>query len=57
MRPVSIDDIEERIVALATRHHVPAIYPFRYFAASGGLMSYGNELPPTLLARSDEMIE
>jgi ABC-type uncharacterized transport system substrate-binding protein len=31
----------ERIVALAARHRVPAIYPFRYFATSGGLMSYG----------------
>jgi putative ABC transport system substrate-binding protein len=29
------------IVALATRHRLPAIYPFRYFAADGGLMSYG----------------
>ena len=26
---------------LAARHRLPAIYPFRYFAASGGLMSYG----------------
>jgi putative ABC transport system substrate-binding protein len=31
----------EAIVALAARHYVPAIYPFRFFAASGGLMSYG----------------
>jgi putative ABC transport system substrate-binding protein len=29
------------IVALAARHRLPAIYPFRYFAADGGLMSYG----------------
>src|SRR5262249_8387275 len=26
----------------AARHRVPAIYPFRHFAISGGLMSYGN---------------
>jgi putative ABC transport system substrate-binding protein len=29
------------IVELATRHRLPAIYPFRYFVASGGLVSYG----------------
>jgi putative ABC transport system substrate-binding protein len=29
------------ILALAARHRLPAIYPFRYFAAEGGLMSYG----------------
>ena len=31
----------ERIVSLAAQHRVPAIYPFRYFVAGGGLMSYG----------------
>ena len=29
------------IVELAAQHGLPAIYPFRYFAASGGLVSYG----------------
>ena len=29
------------IVKLAERHQLPAIYAFRFFAASGGLMSYG----------------
>ena len=29
------------IVALATRHRMPAIYSFRPFVAAGGLMSYG----------------
>jgi putative ABC transport system substrate-binding protein len=29
------------IVELAERHRLPAIYPLRFFPASGGLLSYG----------------
>jgi ABC-type uncharacterized transport system substrate-binding protein len=29
------------IIILAARHRLPAIYGYRYFAAEGGLMSYG----------------
>jgi putative ABC transport system substrate-binding protein len=32
------------LVALAERYRLPAIYPFRYFAVSGGLMSYGTDI-------------
>jgi putative ABC transport system substrate-binding protein len=92
------------IIALAARHRLPAVYPFRYFATAGGLLSYGSDamdlwrrsatyvdrilrgakpgnlpvqaptkfelvinintakalslaVPPTLLARADEVIE
>jgi len=31
----------ELIIALAAQHRVPAVYPYRYFAVDGGLMSYG----------------
>jgi putative ABC transport system substrate-binding protein len=29
------------LAALAARHKLPSVYPFRYFAGSGGLISYG----------------
>jgi len=37
----------QSIIALAARHRLPAVYPFRYFVTSGGLMSYGTELLDT----------
>jgi putative ABC transport system substrate-binding protein len=34
----------ETIISLAAQHRLPAIYPFEYFTANGGLMSYGVDL-------------
>jgi putative ABC transport system substrate-binding protein len=31
------------IIILAARYRLPAIYPFRFFATEGGLMSYGDD--------------
>jgi putative ABC transport system substrate-binding protein len=94
----------DMIIALGAQYRVPAVYPFRYFATAGGLLSYGSdamdlwrrsasyvdrilrgakpgdlpvqaptkfelvvnmktakalglEVPPTLLARADEVME
>jgi putative ABC transport system substrate-binding protein len=33
-----------RLIELAARHHIPAIYAFGYYAAEGGLMSYGGDV-------------
>jgi putative tryptophan/tyrosine transport system substrate-binding protein len=32
------------IIAAAARHRVPAVYPFRSFVTSGGLLSYGADI-------------
>ena len=37
----------DTIIALAARYRLPAVYPFRFWAAAGGLMSYGIEISDT----------
>jgi putative ABC transport system substrate-binding protein len=37
----------QSIIALTAHHRLPAVYPFRYFVTSGGLMSYGIEMLET----------
>src|SRR5215468_5875944 len=41
---VSTVNGRDLIIALAARHHLPAVYPYRFYAASGGLLSYGTEV-------------
>jgi putative tryptophan/tyrosine transport system substrate-binding protein len=41
---VSTTNHRALIVALAARHRLPAVYPFRFFTASGGLLSYGSDV-------------
>ena len=34
----------EQLAALAARHALPAMFPFREFAPAGGLICYGTSL-------------
>src|SRR6478735_4086907 len=38
--PLTVNN-RDLIISLVARHRMPAIYPFRFFVADGGLMSYG----------------
>jgi len=41
---VSTVNHRKEIIALAGRYRLPAIYPYRLFASSGGLVSYGSDI-------------
>ena len=41
---VSTLNYRDGVIGLAARHRLPAVYPFRIFAASGGLLSYGTDV-------------
>jgi ABC-type uncharacterized transport system substrate-binding protein len=43
--PFFSDARSEQLGALAFRHAIPTICPYREFAAAGGLMSYGTNIP------------
>jgi len=36
----------ELIVGLAAKHRLPAVYPYKFFTVSGGLVAYGVDPPP-----------
>lgn len=43
------------LISLASRHKLPSIYPYRYYAVDGGLMTYGsNTLDP--VRRAQDML-
>jgi putative ABC transport system substrate-binding protein len=46
----------EAIIALAARYRLPAVYPYRFFTASGGLMSYGID-PADLFRRAASYVD
>ena len=41
-----LQDFGKLISGPAARHHLPSIFPFRFFVTEGGLMSYGAETAP-----------
>jgi putative ABC transport system substrate-binding protein len=44
--PTAMNNLRrDRIIALAARYRLPAVYPFRHFAVDGGLMAYGFDAP------------
>jgi len=42
--PVTVNQ-RDKIIAMAAQHRLPAVYPFRFYALSGGFVSYGIDLP------------
>jgi putative ABC transport system substrate-binding protein len=40
--PLTVNN-RDMLIGLAARNRMPAVYPFRYFATVGGLLSYGSD--------------
>jgi ABC-type uncharacterized transport system substrate-binding protein len=53
--PITIDH-RELIIALAAGHRLPVVYPYRYFVAEGGLVSYGAD-PADLFRRAAAYVD
>ena len=52
MLPSPIASIHSNlIIGLAARHRIPAVYPFRFYASDGGLVSFGID-PADLFRRA-----
>jgi putative tryptophan/tyrosine transport system substrate-binding protein len=51
-----INDLRKVIFGLAARHHLPAVYAYRYYAVDGGLMSYGVE-PAAMWAQAATYVD
>jgi putative ABC transport system substrate-binding protein len=55
--PTAINNLRrDRIISLAARYRLPAVYPFPHFAAGGGLMAYGFDTPD-LFRRSASYVD
>jgi putative tryptophan/tyrosine transport system substrate-binding protein len=48
MSDTSMNVYRKTIYSLAERYRLPTIYPYRFFVAEGGLMSYGVDVPDLL---------
>jgi putative ABC transport system substrate-binding protein len=44
------------VTSLASRYHLPAVYPYRYYTELGGLLSYGND-PRDLFRRAATYVD
>ncbi len=51
-----INDLRKLIFGLTTRHRLPAVYAYRYYAVDGGLMSYGVE-PAAMWAQAGTYVD
>jgi putative ABC transport system substrate-binding protein len=55
--PTAINNLaRSRLFAVAARHRLPTVYPFRHYAFDGGLMAYGFD-PTDLFSRSASYVD